>query len=293
MAKSKSSPPQRRKRIEDTAEPETDDDGYDSSTPPFLPLEEQNNEHAEISAVSVNSLGARISLYIPKVTGKKIVSGIMFTMIGVVIVDALFTKPENRLLKPEASLKVLKWVQGHPAKGVLLLVFLLALAVILMIPLGTPLTLGCGYIYKGAYGWRLGMVIATIVSMGGSALGAVVCFLLGRYLMRDQVRKWIRKYPLFDAIDIGRCRVAGVSASLVVSSHTWSGSCWRTWPPYHGHALFDSHSTSRPRQLHVWNHFHGALLLCLGQSSGLALDDALCLYRSLHGGLDWGRQECR
>ncbi|NJK53074.1 MAG: hypothetical protein HC936_10140 [Leptolyngbyaceae cyanobacterium SU_3_3] len=73
-----------------------------------------------------------------------------------------------------------------------------------MIPIGTPITLGCGYIYKGLYGWKLGVLIATIVSMGGSALGAVTCFLLGRYLMRDQVRLWIKKYPLFDAIDIGK-----------------------------------------------------------------------------------------
>jgi hypothetical protein len=41
-----------------------------------------------------------------------------------------------------------------------------------------------------------------MVSMMGSALGAVICFLLGRYMMRDMVKKWIRKYPIFDAIDI-------------------------------------------------------------------------------------------
>ena len=78
----------------------------------------------------------------------------------------------------------------------------MCVSVVCMIPIGTPLTLGCGYIYKGAYGWQLGVLIATAVSMIGSALGAVICFLLGRYLMRDTVKKWIRKYPIFDAIDI-------------------------------------------------------------------------------------------
>ncbi|KAL3904946.1 MAG: hypothetical protein SGARI_004686 [Bacillariaceae sp.] len=38
--------------------------------------------------------------------------------------------------------------------------------------------------------------------MAGSTLGAVTCFLLGRYLMRDTVKRWVRNYPLFDAIDV-------------------------------------------------------------------------------------------
>lgn len=83
------------------------------------------------------------------------------------------------------------------------IVLAIAFAVVVMVPIGTPLTLGCGYIYKGAYGWKLGLTIATLVAMGGSALGAVICFLLGRYLMRDRVRQWIKNYPLFGAIDAG------------------------------------------------------------------------------------------
>jgi uncharacterized membrane protein YdjX (TVP38/TMEM64 family) len=139
-----------------------------------------------------------------KVSGKKVVSSIMFILIAIVIWDAMFASPENRLLKPDFADTFLLWVQANPSKGAFGLLLLIAVAVIFMIPIGTPLTLGCGYIYKSAYGWRLGLTIATIVSMGGSALGAVTCFLLGRYLMRDQVRRWIRKYPLFVAIDVGK-----------------------------------------------------------------------------------------
>merc|ERR1711862_122629 len=40
-----------------------------------------------------------------------------------------------------------------------------------------------------------------LASMTGSLLGSCSCFLLGRYIMRDRVRKWGRKYPLFDAVD--------------------------------------------------------------------------------------------
>ena len=127
----------------------------------------------------------------------------MTALIVFVVWDAMMRDPADRYIQPDFSEKFLLWVQAHPTKGLLAILLLIATAVIFMIPIGTPLTLGCGYIYKGAYGWRMGLTVATIVAMGGSALGAVVCFLLGRYLMREQVRKWVRKYPLFDAIDVG------------------------------------------------------------------------------------------
>jgi len=67
-----------------------------------------------------------------------------------------------------------------------------------------PLTLGGGYVYKVTYGWVWGIAAGTIISTAGSLLGSCSCFILGRYIMRDRVRKWGRKYPLFDAIDIGK-----------------------------------------------------------------------------------------
>ncbi|GKZ00662.1 hypothetical protein MPSEU_001018400 [Mayamaea pseudoterrestris] len=97
---------------------------------------------------------------------------------------------------------LLIWTQKHPLQGMLCLILVIAGAVVVMVPVGTPLTLGCGYIYKGAYGWKVGLSIATFVAIGGSALGAVTCFVLGRYLMRNQVRSWTKSYPLFGAIDI-------------------------------------------------------------------------------------------
>jgi hypothetical protein len=41
----------------------------------------------------------------------------------------------------------LRWVQAHPSEGAFGLLLLITVAVIFMIPIGTPLTLGCGYIY--------------------------------------------------------------------------------------------------------------------------------------------------
>lgn len=171
--------------------------------PPFLPLEATTDGPPHPALILFQELQARTRIFTKSCNGKKIVSGIMFAVIGFIIWDAVFTDPADRLLKPDFADNFLRWVQGNPTQGIFACLMVIATAVVLMIPIGTPLTLGCGYIYKAAYGWTWGLTLATTVSMGGSALGAVACFLLGRYLMREQVRLWIRKYPLFDAIDVG------------------------------------------------------------------------------------------
>lgn len=180
----------------------SDDDGNG----PFVPLEEtvDNNEDLLTPPSSGGLLKQPILDTMPflsKLDGKKVVSCSMISLFVLLVWDCLFSAPENSILKPHFSQKFLMWVQANPAAGLIWILLFMSVAVIFMIPIGTPLTLGCGYIYKGAYGWKLGVLIATFVSMLGSALGAICCFLMGRYLMRDTVRKWIRNYPLFDAID--------------------------------------------------------------------------------------------
>lgn len=139
---------------------------------------------------------------VPTVDGKKIVGFIIFGTICLLLWDALMRPPEERFLKPDNVAEFLKWVEVNPYWGIGAFLIVIAVCVILLLPIGTPLTMGCGFIYKGVYGWYMGVAVATTVSMAGSALGAVGCFLLGRYMMRDRVRKWVRKYPIFDAIDM-------------------------------------------------------------------------------------------
>lgn len=141
---------------------------------------------------------------VPTVDGKKIVGFIIFGTICLLLWDALMRPPEERFLKPDNVAEFLKWVEVNPYWGIGAFLIVIAVCVILLLPIGTPLTMGCGFIYKGVYGWYMGVAVATTVSMAGSALGAVGCFLLGRYMMRDRVRKWVRKYPIFDAIDMGK-----------------------------------------------------------------------------------------
>ncbi len=159
------------------------------------------NKNTTFSAVSSNlSFWKKIKL--PGT--KQVVLAAVGLLFALIIWECFFVEPENRLIKPDFSDKFLDWVQSNPGWGLGAILLVIAAAVVSLVPIGTPLTLGCGYIYRGVYGWKLGLLVSTVVSMAGSTLGAVICFLLGRYLMRDTVKRWVRNYPMFDAIDIGK-----------------------------------------------------------------------------------------
>ena len=65
-------------------------------------------------------------------------------------------------------------------------------ATVLLVP-GAPLTLVAGAVF----GLVWGMVIVSIASTTASA----VAFLIGRYLARDSVQRWAKRYPRFMTID--------------------------------------------------------------------------------------------
>ncbi len=176
------------------------------SSPPFLPLEETmalDNDHDEAEKKKARTSLLASNIKIPKMDGKKVVLVIIGLFFCLILWESFFVEPEHRMLQPDFADKFLLWVEKNPGWGLGAISIVIAAAVVTLVPIGTPLTLGCGYIYRGVYGWKLGLFVATVVSMVGSCLGAVICFLLGRYLMRETVQQWVRKYPLFDAINVG------------------------------------------------------------------------------------------
>jgi uncharacterized membrane protein YdjX (TVP38/TMEM64 family) len=128
-------------------------------------------------------------------TKKKIIMVIFGCVLALVIFESSF-------VQADFIDTFLEWVEKNPVLGLGAILVVIAGAVVTLLPIGTPLTIACGYIYRGVYGWRAGLFISTLASMAGSTLGAVASFLLGRYFMRDTVKLWVRNYPLFDAIDV-------------------------------------------------------------------------------------------
>lgn len=73
-------------------------------------------------------------------------------------------------------------------------------ATVLFIP-GSLLTLGAGVIFSMAFSLGWGIVIGTISVLLGASLGAIVSFVLARFLLREQVGKLSKKYATFEALE--------------------------------------------------------------------------------------------
>ena len=81
------------------------------------------------------------------------------------------------------------------------------LATVTFLP-GSILTVGSGFVYGKAFGLGYGVVIASGVAFVGACGGAIISFLLGRYLLREWVgERLVERYPIFKALDEGECKI--------------------------------------------------------------------------------------
>eukprot|EP00978_Attheya_sp_CCMP212_P009912 scaffold23644_cov53-Attheya_sp.AAC.4 len=89
----------------------------------------------------------------------------------------------------------LQWIEDNPIPGVF------AFTAVYFLATGSLLTLGSGFVFANAFGLGPGILLATTSVFFGASSGATVAFLLGRYLLRDWVSNFSKKYPIFLAID--------------------------------------------------------------------------------------------
>eukprot|EP00978_Attheya_sp_CCMP212_P038623 scaffold193059_cov53-Attheya_sp.AAC.2 len=85
------------------------------------------------------------------------------------------------------------WMEQHITAGVF------AFIVIFIPP--TILTVGCGFIFGKVCGLFLGIIAATAACFIGSVIGATIAFFRARYMMRDLVKLFARRYPVVKAVD--------------------------------------------------------------------------------------------
>jgi uncharacterized membrane protein YdjX (TVP38/TMEM64 family) len=86
----------------------------------------------------------------------------------------------------------LVWVQDQGRAGVVAFVVIYNLATMLLVP-GMVLTLGGGVLY--------GVVWGSVYVALASILGAALAFLVGRYLARGMVCRYLGRYPQFQALN--------------------------------------------------------------------------------------------
>lgn len=96
--------------------------------------------------------------------------------------------------------KFLEWIEDNPVAGLFVFMVVYFISTVLCVP-GSILTLGSGFVFGNAFGLGLGVALATLAVFVGATSGATVCFLLGRYILRDWVEKLTKKYVIFEALD--------------------------------------------------------------------------------------------
>jgi len=117
-------------------------------------------------------------------------------IVAAVVVAALFAA--GRLLPFRDWLASFeRWIAGLGPAAYVLYVAAYVLVTVLMLP-AILMTLGAGVVF--------GLVRGVAVAWTGATLGAAASFLIGRYVARERVDRWIAANPRYAAIDraIGR-----------------------------------------------------------------------------------------
>lgn len=113
-------------------------------------------------------------------------------MIAAMPAIAASSTPAESWNLQEAVQGILSQIQQWGAVGALAFIALYAVAAVAFVP-GSLLTLGAGFVY--------GVVQGSFYVFIGASLGAVLAFLVGRYLARDWVARKIQTNSKFKAID--------------------------------------------------------------------------------------------
>jgi uncharacterized membrane protein YdjX (TVP38/TMEM64 family) len=127
---------------------------------------------------------------------KKILIGLLLVAFVIfVIVDAFTTGYVRSGID-----SFLAWIEANPVPGFFVFMIVYFVATILFVP-GSILTLGAGFVFANAFGLGVGVLLGALSVFFGASAGAIVAFLLGRYLLRDWVKTLTKKYAIFEALD--------------------------------------------------------------------------------------------
>ena len=113
-----------------------------------------------------------------------------------IIVDAVTTGNVR-----DAIDSFLSWIEDNPIPGFFAFMVVYFVATVLFVP-GSILTLGSGFVFANAFGLGPGVLIGSLSVFFGASAGAIVAFILGRYLLREWVKGLTKKYAVFEALDI-------------------------------------------------------------------------------------------
>ncbi len=97
-----------------------------------------------------------------------------------------------------------EWVAAQGNLGPIIFIFAYAIGTVLALP-GSALSIMAGVLF--------GSVLGVFVVITGATLGAALCFLIARYLLRGSVESWLGKNEKFQKLDA----IAEKNGSIIVA----------------------------------------------------------------------------
>lgn len=94
----------------------------------------------------------------------------------------------------------IQWMTENSTKAVVAFIALFVVSTLIMIP-PTLLVFGAGYAFSQAIGFGWGVLAAILSCSIGSCVGATLAFWRSRYMMRDLIYIFSKRYPLVRAAD--------------------------------------------------------------------------------------------
>ncbi|MEJ2515950.1 MAG: VTT domain-containing protein [Gammaproteobacteria bacterium] len=112
----------------------------------------------------------------------------LWTLAGSVLFVAAFLALLYQLGVQDQLVRLLEWVESQGLWAPLLFMAIMAAVVVLVLP-GLPLTTGAGFVF--------GVVEGSVYVVVGTTLGAVIAFLVARYLFGERARRFTIEHARF------------------------------------------------------------------------------------------------
>ena len=106
------------------------------------------------------------------------------------------------------------WIGSNLGLGIVLYALIYAACTVLVVPT-SALTLGGGFAFTQAIGLGPGLLVVSLTVLAGASLGAILAFLLGRYLLHTFVQRLIARWKITQAIDHA-LKKAGLKVNILL-----------------------------------------------------------------------------
>jgi uncharacterized membrane protein YdjX (TVP38/TMEM64 family) len=175
-------------------------DNDESSSLTNYKYKRQQTDNMSTSLASCTDESLPKDIEAPSNGGSRIKKLLISASIVSIILFAIIDSQTNRHIQT-AFESFLDWISTHLIAGMFAFIAVYALATVTCVP-GSILTIGSGFIYGNALGLARGVAVASFVVFIGASCGAMLSFLVGRYLMRELVsERFVARYPIIKALD--------------------------------------------------------------------------------------------